>query len=107
MAGRRQTWHIPAGAIAMRNPAKDGPEAVSRIVMNAHLRREQRGSVERLNGLTSNQRAPTRTESHPPPINPNFELHQKLLFGLSSLQSNPAFRLAAGGSEKQTELMCR
>ena len=37
MAGRRQMWHIPAGAIAMRNPAKDGPEAVSRIAMNVHL----------------------------------------------------------------------
>ncbi len=30
-------WYIPAGAIAMRNPATDGPEAVSRIAMNAHL----------------------------------------------------------------------
>ena len=30
-------WHIPAGVIAVRSPAKDGPEAVSRIDMNAHL----------------------------------------------------------------------
>jgi hypothetical protein len=37
MAGCRQTGHIPAGARAMRNPAKGGPEAVNGITMNAHI----------------------------------------------------------------------
>jgi len=37
MAGCRQMRHIPAGVIAVRNPAENGPEAVSRIAMNAHL----------------------------------------------------------------------
>jgi hypothetical protein len=37
MVGCRQMWHVPGGVIAVRNPAKDGPEAVSRIGMNAHL----------------------------------------------------------------------
>jgi hypothetical protein len=36
MAGYRQMWRIPAGGIAMLNPANNGPEAVSRT-MNAHI----------------------------------------------------------------------
>jgi len=40
---------------------------------STRLRLKQRGSVQRLNGLTSNQRALTRTKSHPPLINPDCE----------------------------------
>ena len=40
-------------------------------------RQEQRGRVERLNGLTLSLRAPTRTKLHPPPINPDFEPDQR------------------------------
>jgi hypothetical protein len=36
----------------------------------ARLRPEQRDRVERLNGLTSNLRVPTRTKHHSPPTNP-------------------------------------
>ena len=40
------------------------------VFLHVRLRPEQRGTVERLNGLTSNLRVPTRTKPRLPPTKP-------------------------------------